>query len=99
MNHSRTLFLTGASGGLGRAIAEAALANGHRVTLTARNPSATGRPPTAPVCRPPCWSSLAGAEHLVVAASRQRNQQTEAQPEAWPVERLPPASTGGGDLS
>jgi NAD(P)-dependent dehydrogenase (short-subunit alcohol dehydrogenase family) len=34
----KTFFLTGASRGLGRAIAEAALAAGHRVALTARNP-------------------------------------------------------------
>jgi NAD(P)-dependent dehydrogenase (short-subunit alcohol dehydrogenase family) len=34
----RTIFLTGASRGLGRAIAEAALAAGHRVALTARDP-------------------------------------------------------------
>jgi NAD(P)-dependent dehydrogenase (short-subunit alcohol dehydrogenase family) len=34
----KTIFLTGASRGLGRAIGEVALAAGHRVVLTARNP-------------------------------------------------------------
>lgn len=34
----RTIFLTGASRGLGRAIGEAALTAGHRVVLTARDP-------------------------------------------------------------
>jgi NAD(P)-dependent dehydrogenase (short-subunit alcohol dehydrogenase family) len=36
---ARTWFITGSSRGLGRAITEAALAAGHRVTATARTPS------------------------------------------------------------
>ena len=35
----KTIFLTGASRGLGRAIGEVALAAGHRVVLTARDPA------------------------------------------------------------
>ncbi|MCU1686953.1 MAG: short-chain dehydrogenase/reductase [Amycolatopsis sp.] len=42
MADSKTFFLTGASRGLGRAIAEATLAAGHRVVLTARNPESVG---------------------------------------------------------
>jgi NADP-dependent 3-hydroxy acid dehydrogenase YdfG len=38
MNDMKTIFLTGASRGLGHAIGEVALAAGHRVALTARNP-------------------------------------------------------------
>jgi NAD(P)-dependent dehydrogenase (short-subunit alcohol dehydrogenase family) len=37
---AKTLFITGASTGLGRALAEAALADGHRVVGTARNEAA-----------------------------------------------------------
>jgi NAD(P)-dependent dehydrogenase (short-subunit alcohol dehydrogenase family) len=36
----KTFFITGASRGLGRAVAEAALKDGNRVALTARNPGA-----------------------------------------------------------
>jgi NADP-dependent 3-hydroxy acid dehydrogenase YdfG len=38
MNDVKTIFLTGASRGLGRAIGEVALDAGHRVVLTARDP-------------------------------------------------------------
>lgn len=37
---SQTWLITGASRGLGRAIAEAALSQGHKVVATARNPDA-----------------------------------------------------------
>src|SRR6185437_5250145 len=36
---SQVFFLTGSSRGLGRQVAEAALAAGHRVVVTARNPA------------------------------------------------------------
>lgn len=38
MNDMKTIFVTGASRGLGRAIGKVALAAGHHVVLTARNP-------------------------------------------------------------
>jgi hypothetical protein len=41
---------------------------------------------------------LALAEHLVVAAPWQRNQQRERQPEVLPVEQAPVASQAGGNL-
>ncbi|WP_433286311.1 SDR family NAD(P)-dependent oxidoreductase [Pseudonocardia sp. CA-142604] len=68
----KTIFLTGASRGLGRAIGEVALAAGHRVVLTARDPKAVAdlardHPATA-VALPLDVTDAAAAVHAMAAA-------------------------------
>jgi NAD(P)-dependent dehydrogenase (short-subunit alcohol dehydrogenase family) len=72
---AKTLFITGASRGLGRAIAEAALARGERVALTARRPEAVsdlvdGYPDTAAAFALDVTDALAAQRAVASAVDR-----------------------------
>jgi NADP-dependent 3-hydroxy acid dehydrogenase YdfG len=72
MINMKTIFLTGASRGLGRTIGEVALAAGHRVVLTARDPKSVadlaGRYPRRAQTLALDVTDPAAAEHAMAAA-------------------------------
>jgi NAD(P)-dependent dehydrogenase (short-subunit alcohol dehydrogenase family) len=80
MTSCRTLLISGASRGIGRAIAERALVDGHRLSLGVRNPAALQGTPLGEAARQqpervliqPYEAREAGSAEAWVAASRER---------------------------
>jgi NAD(P)-dependent dehydrogenase (short-subunit alcohol dehydrogenase family) len=73
MNDMKTIFVTGTSRGLGHAIGKVALAAGHRVVLTARNPESVadlvGKYPRSAETLPLDVTDSVAAERAMAAAA------------------------------